>query len=494
VNENHLLLKVGEGDGISLTLFSFYNRKQVRFPVELKSTKTIIQEETHLSYSNSIKSLIDIQDPNITFDEDCVKAGTFKGKACKYISGTLTYSPTHCVNCGVENTNFTIYKNGTQLSRITLPFTGVNPTYLLLKKQRFLCKKCNNSFTAKTPIVEQNCYISKNVKAQVMIKSAEAQSLKSISKDCSVSPTTVQRVINEGAKQFKPYHAKLPKHLSFDEFKYAKGAMAFEYINVLNGDILDILDRRDSFAIKNHFMVNYSLTDRQNVETVTIDMNAGYVNVIKELFPNAKIIIDRFHLVQLINRSMNKCRVHVMNQFRTSNNEDLKKYRRLKRYWKLILKKASELSSVEYKYYPLFGQRLEISILEEMLAYDPVLKANYELYQILLKAMETKDFQLLASSLENPVQPFISNYMKTSLKTLKKHLPYIQNSFGYPYNNGRIEGMNNKIKVLNRVAYGYRNFDHYKKRIILHFKLKPFETDFKKTEQKSHAPKQCKAA
>ena len=45
----------------------------------------------------SIKSLLDIQDPNIIFDEDCVKEGTYKGKPCKYISGKLTYTPTHCV-------------------------------------------------------------------------------------------------------------------------------------------------------------------------------------------------------------------------------------------------------------------------------------------------------------------------------------------------------------------------------------------------------------
>ena len=78
--------------------------------------------------------------------------------------------------------------------------------------------------------------------------------------------------------------------------------MAFEYINVETGDILDILDRRTNYAIKNHFIANYSLIDRKQVETVTIDKNAEYVYVIKELFPQAKIIIERFHLVQLINR------------------------------------------------------------------------------------------------------------------------------------------------------------------------------------------------
>jgi len=96
----------------------------VRFPVELKSTKTIIQEGIHLSYSNNIKSLLDIQEPNITFEENFIKEGTFKGKACKYVLGKLTYTPTQCEGCGVENIDYTVYKNGTQSSRITLPISS----------------------------------------------------------------------------------------------------------------------------------------------------------------------------------------------------------------------------------------------------------------------------------------------------------------------------------------------------------------------------------
>src|SRR5699024_10949435 len=125
-------------------------------------------------------------------------------------------------------------------------------TYLNLKKQRFFCKSCNSSFIAKTSIVEENCFISDNTKTKAFIKSAEAQSLTDIAKDCDVSPTTVQRIINKEAKVFKLHYRALPKHLSFDEFKYAKGKMAFEYIDAETGDILDILEGRDSRTVKNH--------------------------------------------------------------------------------------------------------------------------------------------------------------------------------------------------------------------------------------------------
>src|SRR5690625_7329637 len=103
-----------------------------------------------------------------------------------------------------------------------------------------------------------------------------------------------------------------------------------------------------------------------------------------KVLTKARIIIDRFHLVQLISRAMNKTRIRVMNTLKTSNGEDMKKYRRLKRYWKLLLKYERDLSHTEYKQYPLFGQRLEASVVQELLAYDVGLKVNYTLYQKLL--------------------------------------------------------------------------------------------------------------
>lgn len=174
-----------------------------------------------------------------------------------------------------------------------------------------------------------------------------------------------------------------------------------------------------------------------------------------------------------------------MNRFNTSCGEDKKKYRRIKRYWKLLLKNEDNLSYTEYKYYAMFGQRLEVSIVDEILNYDDELKANYKLYQSLLRVMTNRDFEALKKTLKESSMKHISTYMRTSLKTLRKHFPYIKNSFLYPYNNGRIEGINNKIKVLNRVAYGYRNFENFKNRIMLHFKYRSFVDKSKQKETHS---------
>ncbi len=60
------------------------------------------------------------------------------------------------------------------------------------------------------------------------------------------------------------------------------------------------------------------------------------------------------------------------------------------------------------------------------------------------------------------------------------------NNFNYAYNNDHIKGINNKIKVLNHVAYGYHNFKNYKNLILLHFACKPVEPQKKKSQNKTH--------
>ncbi len=57
--------------------------------------------------------------------------------------------------------------------------------------------------------------------------------------------------------------------------------------------------------------------------------------------------------------------------------------------------------------------------------------------------------------------------MKTSIKSFKKYLEYIRNSLSYSYSNGPLEGINNKIKVIKRVAFGYRSFLNLRRRIFI---------------------------
>src|SRR5699024_4746439 len=104
-----------------------------------------------------------------------------------------------------------------------------------------------------------------------------------------------------------------------------------------------------------------------------------------------------------------------------------------------------------------------VNVINEILDYDEDLKTHYHLYQSLLEHVKEKNFTALSEVLNTVNSSLYLRYMKTSIKTLKKLLPYIRHSLMYQYNNGRTEGTNNKIKVLNRVAYGYRNLHNFKR-------------------------------
>ncbi|MBT2815390.1 transposase, partial [Staphylococcus coagulans] len=89
----------------------------------------------------------------------------------------------------------------------------------------------------------------------------------------------------------------------------------------------------------------FSRKQRERVKTISIDMFPPYIALIQDLFPHAEMIIDRFHIVQAINREINRCRVQVMNGFRT---KDRPQYNKLKRYWKLLLKAPLDLDRMIY--------------------------------------------------------------------------------------------------------------------------------------------------
>lgn len=102
----------------------------------------------------------------------------------------------------------------------------------------------------------------------------------------------------------------------------------------------------------------------------------------------------------------------------------------------------------------------EIDILNFLLDLSPELKATYDLYQDLLFTLQTKNLERL-NDLIQAEHPLISPELQTAFQTFKTYQSYIEHTLTTPYTNGPIEGINNKIKVIKRIAFGYRNFYHW---------------------------------
>ena len=158
-----------------------------------------------------------------------------------------------------------------------------------------------------------------------------------------------------------------------------------------------------------------------------------------------------------------------MNQYKSSNE---RYYNKLKKFWSLLLKICLKLKNKKINK----GRMFDYSILSEeeivniILSQNNELKVAYEVYQEILISIQDRKFNKFKAMIGEFY--FLSNtLMKTSLKTFKKYLEYIENSLNYNYNNGLIEGISRKIKTLKRSTYGYKSFYHFRARILIANKL-----------------------
>ncbi|WP_162012126.1 ISL3 family transposase, partial [Streptococcus sp. S784/96/1] len=208
-------------------------------------------------------------------------------------------------------------------------------------------------------------------------KLMEKVAMTTIAENLAVSTSTVIRKLKEF--QFKTDLTWLPENMSWDEYSFKKGKMSFIAQDFDSLKILAILDGRTQATIRNHFL-RYSRAVRSRVKVITMDMFSPYYDIAKKLFPSAKIVLDRFHIVQHMSRAMNRLRVQIMNQFDRKSHE----YRALKRYWKLIQQDSRKLSDKRF-YRPTFRMHLtNQEIVTKLLSYSQELKEHYEIYQLLL--------------------------------------------------------------------------------------------------------------
>ena len=137
---------------------------------------------------------------------------------------------------------------------------------------------------------------------------------KSIASITGISTTTVGRILDDNINP-RPLNY-LPTNLCFDEFRSTHPQMAFICIDADTHKRVTVLGDRLSDTIKKFFEENYSIDERAKVKHICMDMNAAYQNFVHELFPNAEIVIDRFHIIQLLGRAMDQMRVQALRQIK----------------------------------------------------------------------------------------------------------------------------------------------------------------------------------
>ena len=406
-----------------------------------------------------ITKLLRIEDKNIKIDN------LFDADTHKEILAHLDYDAPPCPACKGQMTKYDFQKP----SKIPYLETAGYKTLIRLKKRRFRCKNRGKMAVAETSLVQKNHQIASAVKQKIAQLLVEKQAMTDIAHRLSISTSTVIRKLKEF--KFETNWQKLPEIMSWDEYSFKKGKMSFIAQDFNTNEVLAILDGRTQAVIRNHFL-RYPRQVRMRVKVMTMDMFSPYYQLAKQLFPHAQIVLDRFHIIQHLSRAMNRIRIQIMNQFDRKSQE----YRALKRYWKLLQQDSRKLSHKRF-YRPAFRAHLtNQEILHQLLSYSDQLRQHYELYQLLLFHFQEKQADYFFDLIEeviSDVHPIFQTVFRTFLKDRGK----ILNALELPYSNAKLEATNNLIKVIKRNAFGFRNFDNFKKRIFIALNIKRERTN-----------------
>ena len=424
----------------------------------MKSDQTIIRKNL-MEQLNFITNLLGIKDKNI------IILDYLDSKTHKEIIAKLDYPAPKCHNCHGKMAKYDFQKE----SKIPYLECAGYKTLIRLRKRRFRCKVCGKMAVSETSLVKKNHQIATIVKQKITQKLIEKVPMTSIAESLSVSTSTVIRQLHKF--KFKTNLNYLPEHMNWDEYGFKKGKMSFIAQDYDTRKIVAILDGRTQATIRNHFL-RYSKQVRSCVKVITMDMFSPYYDIARKLFPNAKIVLDRFHIVQHLSRAMNRVRIQIMNQFDRRSHE----YKALKRYWKLIQQDSRKLSDKRF-YRPIFRSHLaNKEVLEKLLSYSQELRQHYDLYQLLLFHFQEKQTDHFFSLIEETISS-VNPIFQTVFKTFLKDKDKIMNALELPYSNAKLEATNNLIKVIKRNAFGFRNFDNFKTRILIALNIKKERTN-----------------
>lgn len=322
-------------------------------------------------------------------------------------------------------------------------------TTIVLRKRRYVCPHCGKRFYEDITFLPRYHRITNRLAAYVIDQLKSEYSFTSVAKSVNLSVSSVIRIFD--IVSF-PKPNKLPRVFAIDEFKGNTGNIKYQCIitDPSSGRVLDILHERSQQYLID-YLKQWSLKSRKRVKYFVSDMWAQYTDIASAFFKNATQVIDRYHFIRQIIWAFDNVRKRIQKVYG-------KQYRLLFKHSKrLLIKRTEKLKDYE-------KERIN-----SMMYISDELRVAYYLKESFYKVLDAPNRaaakQLMSEWILSAQNSGIPEYLACS-NTLVNWQKGILNSFDVPYSNGFTEGCNNKIKVLKRNAYGYRNFERFRKRIL----------------------------
>ena len=405
------------------------------------------------------------------------------GSIIKYVNIVSSSMSKPCPHCGCIDRHDS---KGIRKIFLTHTSNGHLKTILEVTYRRYKCKHCHKYFKDNIPFRFPHSKLTTIAAQACLFGFRENTAMAVLAISHGLSKSTVYRLFYHHIDiPLRFYH--LPSTISIDEFRATvdEGTFAFHITNPITGKTIDIIaDRRASY-LKNYFM-RFPYDERKKVKIIVMDLSGAFHSIMHSLFPQAQIIADRFHYTRIVRENMVQARINCCKNLKDDSLSKL-----IKRNLHLFDQYKERLNEKKAWYYPYFKKHMtNKQLVEAILELESCeeLKINYDIYQDFLKILNEphNDYKKALNDWLDHIFKTENHYYMTTAKNFRKNwfMPILR-SLTYTtyytrknkkiktcFNNGFIESMNNKVKLVKRNAYGYRYFQNLRKRILLHLGFK----------------------
>jgi len=340
----------------------------------------------------------------------------------------------------------------TRRRRLRHALWGGKLVFLQLEVPKFFCPRCRRYFMLPVPGTLPRRRSTEQFRQEIFHLHHGGLTQKRLSGTHGIGTATVERWYQD----FVAYRVKelegrsCPIVLGIDEhFFTRKEGFATTLVDLRNHKVFDVVLGRDESTLGAYLE---RLPGRERVAVVVMDLSETYRRLVQKYFPNAKIVADRFHVIRWINH-----------QFLKTWGEIDPEARRNRGLLSLVRRHPWNLSDEQRR-------RLRAYLTIQCPALAPIYDFKNGLLELLLKKRQN---QQEAKALIPQLLWYIEECRKSPLprfqelaRTLKRWLEPIARMWRFTKNNGITEGLHNKMEMLSRRAFGFRNFKNYRLRVI----------------------------
>jgi len=326
---------------------------------------------------------------------------------------------------------------------------GQKRTYLKIDTHKIWCQKCNTKAWVKLPFTSGKLPMTLSF-IRYIIQLTAMTTLLAVALFLGLKWRTVKNIDKANlSKRAKQFSFKKLRYISIDEIAIKKGHKYMTiFTDISTGQIIHAVEGRDEESLR--IFLRLLAKKAKRLKGIGIDMSAAYASSVKKHLPNVSIVFDRFHVTKLLNDTIDKIRRAEYAKCQDKGMKVLKgqRFLLLRNFVDLDDKQKSSLQNL-----------LEIN---NSLAIAHSMKEQFRLFW--LSKTKSEGARFLGWWIIQAIESKVEQLAKTA-RTLLYHFEGLLSYFEHGIDNGKAEGINNKIKVLKRQAYGFHDQEYFKLRL-----------------------------